>query len=298
MEYISFDKAMKERFGGKVYRLSLSSGCTCPNRDGKCGIGVCIFCSEGGSGEFASAAVLPIAKQIEDAKAKVESKLSKSFAGYVAYFQSFTNTYVHDEKELEQVRSRFTEAINYPQVLALSIATRPDCLQDEVIDMLSELNKIKPVWVELGLQTIHDDTAKLINRGYDIRVYDDAVRRLHEAGIEVITHVIIGLPGEDEDKIKKTVEYVGRVTDGIKLQVLQVLKGSRLATEIEKGNIQIPEYTLETYAKLLEELLALLPEHVVVHRLTGDPPRKLIISPLWTTDKKRVLNYITKTLSC
>jgi len=193
MSYLSFDNYMKQRFGGKVYRLSLSTGCTCPHRsDGK---GGCIFCSAGGSGEFATAPA-PIDVQIEMAKQKVASKLSHNFAGYMAYFQSYTNTYFRDDKEFDDVKSKFFSAAMHPEVVAVAIATRPDCLPDKVIDMLSELNGIKPVIVELGLQTMHDNTASLINRGYPTSVYDDAVVRLHSKGIGVVTHVIIGLPDE------------------------------------------------------------------------------------------------------
>lgn len=303
MTYISFDNEMKQRFGGKVYRLSLSTGCTCPNRDGKCGTGGCIFCSAGGSGEFAEAAILPVDIQIEKAKEKVARKLSRNFAGYLAYFQSFTNTYVHDSVELEKLREMFTTAIGHQEILGLSIATRPDCLDDDVVKMLSELNRIKPVWVELGLQTCHDGTAAFINRGYKTGVYDDAVIRLHREGIAVITHVIIGLPGEDEKMSEETLRYVidrskqredKTIRDGIKLTLLYVLKGTRLERMIYEGTAVIREYSLEEYAQVLKKLLAMIPADMTVHRITGDPPRALLVSPEWTSDKKKVLNYLRK----
>ena len=293
MKQHTFDQQMKEIFGGKVYRLSLSSGCSCPNRDGTCGTGGCIFCSAGGSGEFAAQSSLSIDAQIEEAKRKVAAKLSRNFAGYMAYFQSFSNTYGPAEK----LKKLFSEALAHPEVLALSVATRPDCLPDEMIGILSELNRQKPVWVELGLQTVHEDTAELIHRGYQLPVFEDALRRLTAAGLRVVVHVIIGLPGEDAGRTKDTVRYLAsRPIDGIKLQVLQVLKGTALA-EMKKQDPEIlHEYSLEEYALLLKELLDILPEQVTVHRLTGDPPKKLLISPAWTADKKRVLNTIRRFL--
>jgi len=295
MRQKSFDEEMKEMFGGKVYRLALSSGCSCPNRDGTIGTGGCIFCSAGGSGEFATRSALSIDGQIEEAKKKVAAKLSGNFAGYMAYFQSFTNTY----GPVDRLRELFTQAICHPEVLALSVGTRPDCLPDDVVAMLSELNRRKPVWVELGLQTMHEDTAELIHRGYALPVFEDAVRRLKAAGLRVVVHVIIGLPGEGPERTKETVRYLAALPssiDGIKLQVLQVLEGTQLA-EMKKQDPEIlHEYTLDEYASLLKELLDILPEDITVHRLTGDPPKKLLISPMWTADKKRVLNTIRRVL--
>ena len=291
---ILFDEAMKQRFGGKVYRLSLSSGCTCPNRDGKIGTGGCIFCSEGGSGDFASSAALPIPQQIEEAKQRVASKLSGNFAGYIAYFQSFTNTY----GDPEILRGKFTEAILRPEILALSVATRPDCLPEEMVEMLRDLRRIKPVWVELGLQTIHEDTAARIHRGYPLSVYEDAVTRLKAAGLEVITHIIIGLPGENDDRVRDTLRYVcSGPIDGIKLQLLHVLKDTRLAQMFAENPDCIHHYTLEEYAGLIAELARMIPDNITVHRLTGDAPKKLLIAPLWSADKKRVLNTIRHELS-
>lgn len=244
-------------------------------------------------------AVGSIDEQIEEAKKKVSSKLSRNFAGYVAYFQSFTNTYVHNEEEWDSLKEKFNSAIMHPEILALSIATRPDCLNEKIINDLKELNSIKPVWIELGLQTIHENTAKLIGRGYETSVYDEAINRLHEAGMSVVTHVIAGLPGEDDEMIKDTVRYVvnhssdaAGVRDGIKISLLYVLQNTRLAEMINNQTISIHEYSLEEYAYLLKQLLKLIPENIVVHRITGDPPKSLLISPKWTADKKRVMNYL------
>lgn len=293
MKQKSFDEEMKQLFGGKVYRLSLSSGCSCPNRDGTLGTGGCIFCSAGGSGEFASQASLSIDAQIAEAKRRVAAKLSRNFAGYMAYFQSFSNTY----GPVDRLRELFSQALSYPDVLALSVATRPDCLPEEMIAMLADLARTKPVWVELGLQTMHEDTAKLIRRGYALPVFEDALRRLKQAGLRVVVHVIIGLPGEDPERTKETVRYLSQLpVDGVKLQILQVLKGTRLAEMKMQDPKILHEYTPEEYADLLKELLDILPENVTVHRLTGDPPKNLLLSPLWTADKKRVLNIIRRRL--
>ena len=301
MPYNSFNNAMRERFGGKVYRLSLSSGCTCPNRDGRCGTGGCIFCSEGGSGEFAQSSVLPIDVQIEKAKKLVAGKISADTAGYIAYFQSFSNTYVHNEDEYNKLREAFYSAIRHKDILGLSIATRPDCLDNDILGLLDELNRIKPVWVELGLQTSDDKTAKLINRGYVTAVYDDAVRKLHRIGIEVITHIIIGLPGETFETVRTSLKHAVSLSeerqdrglhDGIKLTLLYVLKKTRLYEMVQRGEINLHEYTLEEYSDVLKKLLEMIPEDMIVHRITGDPPKSLLISPLWAADKKRVLNYL------
>lgn len=287
MAYRSLNQAMQERFGCKVYKLALDGGMTCPNRDGTVGERGCIFCSDVGSGEFAAPACGSISAQMIQAKARVEKK--NEGGKYIAYFQSFTNTY----GPLSYLEKIFWEAIEPDEIVALSIATRPDCLGPEVLALLSSLNERKPVWVELGLQTIHPNSARYIRRGYDLEVYDRAVRQLKEAGIEVITHVILGLPGETREQMLQTVHYVGQSgADGIKLQLLHVLEGTDLARDWREGKVPVME--LEDYVLLLEDCLAVLPPELVVHRLTGDGHKRDLLAPLWTGDKKRVLNTINQ----
>ena len=296
MRYRSLSDAMKERFGTKVYRLALTTGATCPNRDGTLGYGGCIFCSEGGSGEFA-APLLPVKEQIRQAKKRVSAKFSPSIPEeerkYIAYFQSFTNTYGDEDTLL----SMFREAAAEPGICAVAIGTRPDCLSEKMISGLSELNKEVPVWVELGLQTIHEDTARFIRRGYALPVFEDAAHRLKAAGMEVIVHIILGLPGETRERMLETVRYVGDFVprlDGIKISLLYVLRGTDLADLYAAG--QVPEMTLEEYAALIVDCLRILPEDMTVHRLTGDGPKKLLLSPLWSGDKKRVLNTLNRAI--
>ena len=296
MRYRSLSDAMKARFGTKVYRLALTTGATCPNRDGTLGYGGCIFCSEGGSGEFA-APLLPVKEQIRQAKKRVSAKFSPSIPEeerkYIAYFQSFTNTYGDEDALL----SMFREAAAEPGICAVAIGTRPDCLSEKMISGLSELNKEVPVWVELGLQTIHEDTARFIRRGYALPVFEDAARRLKAAGMEVIVHIILGLPGETRERMLETVRYVGDFVprlDGIKISLLYVLRGTDLADLYAAG--QVPEMTLEEYAALIVDCLRILPEDMTVHRLTGDGPKKLLLSPLWSGDKKRVLNTLNRAI--
>ena len=275
---------MREKFGEKVYKLALEGGFTCPNRDGTLGTKGCIFCL-GGSGDFAEKPCENIFLQIEKAKARVAAK--NPSGKYIAYFQSYTNTY----GPVEKMRALFTEAISHPDVVALSIGTRPDCLPDEVLELLSELNKIKPVWVELGLQTVHEKTAKYIRRGYPLCVFDSAVKRLKKAGIYVIVHMIIGLPGETSEMIAKTAEYIGKSgADGIKLQLLHVLEGTDLAEDYVSGKFKTLE--LEEYISVLEECIRRIPPEMTVHRLTGDGSKNHLVAPLWSADKKRVLNAI------
>ena len=283
--YRSFHTAMRERFGCKVYKLALDGGMTCPNRDGTLGTRGCIFCGDQGSGTFAEPCCGSIRDQLEAAKRRVAHK--NRGGKYAAYFQSFTNTYA----PLTYLEDIFTQATEPEEVCALSVATRPDCLPDETLAMLERLNRQKPVWVELGLQTVHPDTARFIRRGYDLPVYDEAVRRLKAAGIEVVTHVILGLPGESREEMLETVRYVGRSgADGIKLQLLHVLEGTDLASHWRAGNVPLP--SLEEYIALLEDCLAELPPNLVIHRLTGDGAKRDLLAPLWTADKKRVLNAI------
>lgn len=284
MKYLSLSQYLKNEYDEKYYKLTLSCATCCPNRDGVCGDKGCIFCSSKGSGEFAQDVLLPIDVQIERAKSLVSSKSDND--KYIAYFQSFTSTY----GDLEYLRRVFTETINRDDVAILSIATRPDCLGDDVMTLLKELVAIKPVWVELGLQSVHENTARYIRRGYETLVYFDAVSKLKSIGVHVITHIILGLPKESKEMMIQTAQQVGKVTDGIKLQLLHVLKGTDLEREYDNGAFDT--LTLEQYAEILCECISVLPENVVIHRLTGDGNKQDLIAPLWTKDKKRVLNYI------
>ena len=289
MEYLSFNKYLKDKFGQKVYKISLDGGFTCPNRDGKTGTRGCIFCSKGGSGDFAESREMSITEQIESGKKKVEKKIKSG--KYIAYFQAFTNTYA----PVEMLRQKYEEAINHPDIVALSIATRPDCLGDDVLRLLEEMNKIKPVFVELGLQTIHQKSAKYIRRGYDLSVYDKAVRDLNKIGVNVVVHVILGLPNESENDMLETVKYVCESgANGIKLQLLHVIDGTDLAKDYEKGLFKTLEF--DEYVNLIVKCVKIIPKDIVIHRLTGDGAKKDLIAPLWSADKKRVLNAINKAL--
>ena len=289
MEYLSFNKYLKDKFGQKVYKISLDGGFTCPNRDGKTGTRGCIFCSKGGSGDFAESREMSITEQIENGKKRVEKKIKSG--KYIAYFQAFTNTYA----PVEILRQKYQEAINHPDIVALSIATRPDCLGDDVLRLLDEMNKIKPVFVELGLQTIHQKSAKYIRRGYDLSVYDKAVRDLKKIGVNVVVHVILGLPNESENDMLETVKYVCESgANGIKLQLLHVIDGTDLAKDYEKGLFKTLEF--DEYVNLIVKCVKIIPKDIVIHRLTGDGAKKDLIAPLWSADKKRVLNAINKAL--
>ena len=327
---------LKKEYGEKVYRLSLSSGCTCPNRDGNIcysktsdsyyfGVpaagddrltGGCSFCSEGGSGEFAAGSTLPdIDVQIKEAKALICKKTCAR--KFIAYFQSYTNTY----GDVSRLKKLYLEAITRDEIVALSIGTRPDCIGNDILEMLKELNAIKPVWIELGLQTIHEKTAKRVNRGYALSTFENTYKRLKDAGIIVIVHVILGLPGESKKDMLETIQYLSSldpVLDGIKLQNLQILKGTRMyeeflrETSVENANnsdlnsieasdrktsTKEPDFhimSMEEYTDLVAECIALLPKETVVHRMTGDGPRRLLVAPLWSLDKKRVLNMLTQ----
>lgn len=285
MYYHTLNEELQKRFGIKAYKLALDGGFTCPNRDGTRGTRGCIFCSGSGSGEFAADSASTIPQQIEQAKQRIAAKYRTG--KYIAYFQNFTNTY----GSIERMEQLFGAAIHHPEVVALSVATRPDCLPDEVLALLQTLNTQKPVWVELGLQTIHPQSAAYIRRGYDLPVFDDAVKQLKQAGLETIVHQIIGLPGESDAQIIQTAQYIGQSgADGIKLHLLHVLKGTDLALDYAAGKFET--LTLEHYISLLERCLQVLPPEVVIHRLTGDGARRDLIAPLWSADKKRVLNAI------
>ncbi len=276
---------LKAAFGCKVYKIALNGGFTCPNRDGTVGTGGCIFCSEGGSGEFAGDPSLSVTEQIEQGKALVASKMRSG--KYIAYFQAYTGTYA----PVERLRAIFTEAVSHPDVVALSIATRPDCLPDEVIDLIDELNRIKPVWIELGLQTIHDRSAKYIRRGYELDAYSQAVESLRSRDIEVITHVILGLPFESREDMLATVRYVCESgATGIKLQLLHVLRGTDLEKDYLAGRFDV--LTEDEYIDILRDCISIIPDTIVIHRLTGDGDKRILVAPLWSGDKKHVLNRI------
>lgn len=324
IQYYSLNQYLQDTFGCKVYKIAVNGGFTCPNRDGKIDTRGCIFCSAGGSGEFAGNPEQSITEQIEDGKKLVASKIKDG--KYIAYFQAYTNTYA----PVEKLRALFTEAIEHPDIVALSVATRPDCLPADVIELLSELNRIKPVWVELGLQTIHEKTAEYIRRGYPLEAYDEAVKELRARGLEVITHVILGLPGETQWDMEATVDYVCQTgATGIKLQLLHILKGTDLEKEYQAQNLRqqaekrqerllkdihcreeydadqsgkenvlltdkYPIHIMEEdeYIHLIGDLLKRIPKNIVIHRLTGDGDKKLLVAPLWSADKKHVLNHM------
>ena len=286
MNYYSLNKYLNNTFAEKVYKISLNGNMTCPNRDGTLGTKGCIFCSRGGSGEFAADALLSIHEQIQQAKQRIRKK--SDCKKYIAYFQPSTNTYAPTEY-LEKI---FTEAISEPDIVALSIATRPDCLGNNVLGLLEKLNKIKPVWVELGLQTIHEKSADYIRRMYPLSVYDSAVENLHKIGVNVITHLILGLPNESKEMMLDSVKYVGNKTDGIKLQLLHILKNTDLCDDYENGKFDV--LSMEDYIDILCDCIELLPENVVIHRLTGDGDKKLLVAPMWSADKKRVLNSVNR----
>ena len=283
--YKTLNEHYKEKFGGKVYKLAIDGGFTCPNRDGTKGVGGCIFCSASGSGDFAEKKCGSITEQLERAKRRVEDK----FKGdkFIAYFQSFTNTYA----SVNILRELYMEAISPDYIVGLSIGTRPDCLDDSKIKLLSQINKIKPVSVELGLQTIHKSTIDYIRRGYENEVYLDTVKRLRDEDIEVVTHIILGLPGESSQMMSQTTSFaVEAKTDGIKFHLLHVLCGTDLEKDYNEGKFEC--LSLEEYGKILKECLDILPPQTVVHRITGDGAKKYLIAPLWSADKKRVLNYL------
>lgn len=287
--FYSLDTYLKETFGEKVCRISLNGGMTCPNRDGSKGTRGCIFCSRGGSGDFAENHRLSISEQIASGKKKLQNKTN--CRKFIAYFQAYTNTYA----PVSYLRPLFLEAIRHPDIVVLSIATRPDCINDEILTLLSELNQIKPVWIEFGLQTIHARTADFIRREFSLECYESAVTALQSRGIPVITHVILGLPGETKQDMLDTVNYVAHSpVSGVKLQLLHVLSDTDLADYYEQH--PFPLFTLEEYCDFIVDCLELLPPSMVVHRITGDGPRALLLAPRWSTDKKRVLNTIHKRL--
>lgn len=287
--YYSLDYYLKEEFGQKVYKIALETGMTCPNRDGTLGTKGCIFCSNGGSGDFATAATESVTEQIDSAIAFIKS--CQKFTGnqYIAYFQSFSGTYA----PLCRLRTLYMEALNHPKVAALSIGTRPDCFSPSVYELLEECSRQKPVWIELGLQTIHERTAQFIRRGYSLPVFEQCVNELHGRGIPVIAHIILGLPGESTEDILQTVDYLNRTKiQGIKFHLLHILKGTDLADMLPA----FPVYTQEEYISVLLQCIARLSPDIVIHRLTGDGPKELLLAPDWSKNKRNVLNSIAHAL--
>lgn len=283
--YHSFDYMLKERFGEKIYKVALNGGMTCPNRDGTLGSRGCIFCSAGGSGDFAGNRQDSITQQIEKQASSIRQK--RGVAKFIAYFQAYTNTYA----PVDYLRKIYTEAISHPDIVAVSIGTRPDCLDNDILQLLEELNQKKPVWVELGLQTIHETTAQYIRRGYPLSCFEQAVSELRKRNLDVIVHTILGLPGETPNQILSTIEYLNHQDiQGIKLQLLHVLKGTDLADDYLAGKFQV--YTMEEYLNLVIDCLEHLNPEIVIHRLTGDGPKDLLIAPLWSSAKRTVLNTL------
>lgn len=287
----------KSIFGNKVYKISLDAGCTCPNRDGTIGTGGCIFCSNSGSGDFVPSKNLSIAKQIEEAKKLVENKMknqSENQNEYIAYFQNFTNTYGN----ISILSEKWNEALSCSQIVGLALGTRPDCLGDEVLQVLSKLANKTFLQIELGFQTSNETSSKYIRRGFSNNVYFDAVKKLKNANpkIHIVTHVIFGLPGETEVDMLKTVkDVVNAKSDGIKITSLYILKNTDLATDYFSKKFEPIE--MDEYFNLIEKALKIIPENMIIHRLTGDPPKNLLIEPTWTTDKKRTLNMVNNLLS-
>ncbi|WP_252243764.1 MULTISPECIES: TIGR01212 family radical SAM protein [unclassified Clostridium] len=287
--YHSLNYFLREKFGEKVFKISLDGGFSCPNRDGKVSKGGCVFCSARGSGDYAGSRNFSITNQFNNVKTMMANKWKSG--KYIAYFQAYTNTYA----PVDELRQKYEEAINQEGVVALSIATRPDCLEDDVLDLIEELSKKLYVWVELGLQTINDDVAKKINRGYDLKVFDDAMTRLKERNIDVVVHSILGLPGESQDDMLKTIDYIAHSgAQGIKLHLLHLMKDTKMVELYENGELQF--LSQEDYIKLICRAVSMLPKEMVVHRLTGDAPRDLLIGPMWSLKKWEVLNAIDKTL--
>ena len=297
LQYSDLNTYLKETFGKKVYKLSLDAGFTCPNRDGTIGTRGCSFCSAGGSGEFAASRRLSVTKQIEEAKERIREKLPKNGeVGYLAYFQAFTNTYA----SVDVLQKVYEEAMEAPNIVALSVATRPDCLQPEVVALLEKLNRRKPVFVELGLQTMHEKSAERIRRGYSLAVFEDAVQRLAQAGIKIVVHLILGLPYETKEDMLASVRYVcEQPIHGIKLQLLHLLEGTDMGEEYKAMPEDEQEkafacLSMEAYLNLVVECLKIIPPSVVIHRLTGDGPKRILIAPKWSGNKKAVLNALAK----
>ncbi|MFP4697445.1 MAG: TIGR01212 family radical SAM protein [Eubacteriales bacterium] len=287
LPYYSFNNYLKEMYNSKVYKISLNAGFTCPNRDGTLSDTGCIFCSKGGSGDFASSEKLSISDQIEQGKKILSNK--KTGKDFIAYFQAYTNTYA----PIEKLKKVYYEAIIHPDIVGLSIATRPDCINDEVISLLNELNHHKKIWIELGLQTIHKETSNYIRRGYNLSVFEEVLESLNHLNIDVIVHLIIGLPKETRDMLLQTIDYIGmQKVQGVKMQLLHILEGTDLARLYKQNKVNV--LSMDTYIDLLIDCIERLPPNIVIHRMTGDGPKKLLIAPKWSSNKKVVLNSIIK----
>ena len=287
--YHSLNYFLRNKFNEKIYQISLDGGFTCPNRDGKVAKGGCTFCSARGSGDYAGSRILSINEQFADRKKMMEKKWKDG--KYIAYFQAYTNTYA----PVEELRQKYEEAISQENVVALSIATRPDCLDDDVVDLLEEISKKTYLWVELGLQTVNDESARNFNRGYDFEVFKEGIKKLQDRNIEVVVHTIFGLPGETKEDMLKTVDYVAHSgAQGIKFHLLHLMKGTQMVKQYESGELQL--LSQEDYIDLICKGIAMLPQEMVVHRLTGDAPRESLIGPMWSLKKWEVLNSIDKAL--
>lgn len=287
--YHSLNYFLRNKFNEKIYKISLDGGFTCPNRDGKVAKGGCTFCSARGSGDYAGSRILSINEQFADRKKMMEKKWKDG--KYIAYFQAYTNTYA----PVEELRQKYEEAISQENVVALSIATRPDCLDDDVVDLLEEISKKTYLWVELGLQTVNDESARNFNRGYDFEVFKEGIKKLQDRNIEVVVHTIFGLPGETKEDMLKTVDYVAHSgAQGIKFHLLHLMKGTQMVKQYESGELQL--ISQEDYIDLICKGIAMLPQEMVVHRLTGDAPRESLIGPMWSLKKWEVLNSIDKAL--
>lgn len=301
MKYYSLNDYLRDKYGKKIYKIAIDAGFTCPNRDGTLGTGGCIFCSGAGSGDFAGDRHESITEQIEKGKKRIGNKVGRENGGYIAYFQAYTNTYA----PVNVLEEKYMEAINHPEVVGLAIATRPDCISDAVVELIERINKIKPVWVELGLQTSCERTAIYIRRGYELPVFENAVDKLATIGVHIVTHVILGLPGEDKEKMLNTVRYVVDLAAkydksiparfGIKLQLLHIIEGTDLAKDYYEGRFEC--LSMDEYIDIVTECLKLLPSDMVVHRLTGDGDKRTLIAPMWSTDKKRVLNELNRAIA-
>lgn len=302
-QYTSLNEYLQASYGHKLYKLALNGGCSCPNRDGRLDTRGCIFCSAGGSGEFASSLALTITEQIEQAKKLICRKMPTITSDtqpalprqqYIAYFQAYTNTYA----PIDYLRCIYMEAVMHPDVAVLSIATRPDCLGGDVLDLLTEINRIKPVWIELGLQSMHEDTAVFIRRGYSLNIFENALQSLQERGIPCIVHLILGLPYETPDMMLESVRYVcSKKISGIKLQLLHVLRGTDLEQLYNTSPEIFPLMNMDDYLDVLIKCISIIPRDIVIHRLTGDGDKKLLVAPTWSANKKLVLNTLSKRLS-